>query len=174
MRCVGQREAKVSIAPYNSFLSTHEKILAGKEDQRWNLSSTRCSQRRSFLPYLFYRCQVYSCCILGNIFIPSMQKLCPKLTHNFNSVCQQLHDLRADQTLAKVDFPVYPVDTQGPVHDLLFLSSLSIALSSFLFVSQAASDDCWLSHPHMHARSICISAINTLGNVNVFHLILAQ
>lgn len=60
-----------------------------------------------------------------------------KLTHNFHSFCQQLHDLRADQTLAMLDFLVYPVGTQGTTRygqlRFLFLSSFSNSLTSFPF-----------------------------------------
>jgi hypothetical protein len=61
-----------------------------------------------------------------------------ELTHNSNSICQQL--LPLNRALSMMDFLVYPVDTQGTVDCVFYMRSiLSLSLFNCLFIFSICS-----------------------------------
>ncbi len=61
-----------------------------------------------------------------------------ELTHNSNSICQQL--LPLNRALSMMDFLVYPVDTQGTVDCVFYMRSiLSLSLFNYLFIFSICS-----------------------------------
>jgi hypothetical protein len=98
-------------------------VVSGKEDQRRNHNSPRYGRRRPPFPLL-------SLVQMPNQLSDPLQNCHPKhaklqfeLIHNVDSVCQQLLNLRAYQTLAMVDLRVELILTQG-TFDCIYQASI--------------------------------------------------